>query len=172
MLRNPFDEEFKNLAHRFAALLRTITETIDKYGLKKSHLHKHQVDVQRFLRWAYSRELSSDVAIRFQMRLKKNEGKLFTFLDHDGVPWNNTNAEHAIKKFARYRRFADGRFTEATINDYLVMLSISQTCEYKGLRFLDFLLSKERNIGLCTVCPKRRSGDSLMCSRDQEFGLG
>jgi hypothetical protein len=69
-------------------------------------------------------------------------GKLFTFLDHDGVPWNNNNAEHAIKCFARHRRFADGRFTEASIKDYLVILSVYQTCEYRGINFLDFLRGK------------------------------
>ena len=147
LLRNPFDEQFKNLTQRFAALLRTITETIDRYGLKKKHLHKHQVDVQRFFSWLYSMAFSSDVAIKLQTRLRKNEAKLFTFLDHDGVPWNNTNAEHAIKSFARYRRFADGRFTEATIKDYLMMLSVYQTCEYQGVRFLDFMLSKQKDIG-------------------------
>jgi len=147
LLRNPFDEQFKNLTQRFAALLRTITETIDRYGLKKKHLHKHQVDVQRFFSWLYSMDFSSDVAIKLQTRLRKNEAKLFIFLDHDGVPWNNTNAEHAIKSFARYRRFADGRFTEATIKDYLMMLSVYQTCEYQGVRFLDFLLSKQKDIG-------------------------
>ena len=64
---------------------------------------------------------------------------MFTFLDHDGIPWNNCNAEHAIKCFARHRQFADGRFTEVSINDYLVILSVYQSCEYQGVNFLDFL---------------------------------
>ena len=148
LLRNPFDEQFKDLGQRFAALLKIIIETIDKYGLKKLHLHKHKSDVQRFFKWLYSTEFVSEVSIKLRARLKKNEGKLFTFLDHDGVPWNNINAEHAIKCFARYRRFADGRFTEATIKEYLVMLSVYQSCEYQGVRFLDFLLSKQRDIGM------------------------
>jgi len=42
----------------------------------------------------------------------KYGSRLFTFLDYDGVPWNNNNAEHAIKGFGEDRRFADGRFTE------------------------------------------------------------
>jgi hypothetical protein len=45
---------------------------------------------------------------------------MFTFLDHDGVPWNNTNAEHAIKRFAKHRRNADGKFTEGSLSEYLV----------------------------------------------------
>src|SRR5262249_18494956 len=84
----------------------------------------------------------SEVARGYQSRLEKYRGKLFTFLDHDGVPWNNNNAEHAIKCFARHRQFADGRFTEASINDYLVILSVYQSCEYQGVNFLDFLRGK------------------------------
>ena len=36
-------------------------------------------------------------------RLLKWQNKLFTFIRHDSVPWNNNNAENAIKQFAYYR---------------------------------------------------------------------
>ena len=39
---NPYDEEFKTLAGEFGKLLRSIVDTIDRYGLKKRHLHKHK----------------------------------------------------------------------------------------------------------------------------------
>ena len=76
----------------------------------------------------------------------KYQSKLFTFLEHDGVPWNNNNAEHAVKYFAKYRRLTNGRVTESGLQNYLVLLSIYQTCRYKEIRFLDFLLSKARDI--------------------------
>src|SRR5712691_1224094 len=79
-------------------------------------------------------------------RILKYQSKLFTFLDHDGVPWNNNNAEHAVKYFAKYRRLTNGRVTESGLKDYLVLLSIYQTCRYREIRFLDFLLSKARDI--------------------------
>src|SRR5262249_14736692 len=91
---------------------------------------------------ACSDEGRSEVARGYRRRLGKYRGKLFAFLDHDGVPWNNNNAEHAIKCFAKYREFADGRFTEASLNDYLVILSVYQSCEYQGIDFLDFLRGK------------------------------
>jgi Transposase IS66 family len=88
----------------------------------------------------------SEVVCRLKKRMRKYGGKLFTFLDYDGVPWNNNNAEHAVKHFAKYRRVANGRFTEAGLRDYLKLLSIYQTCRYKAVSFLGFLLSKERDI--------------------------
>jgi len=69
-------------------------------------------------------------------RLLKYQDKLFTFLVHDGVPWNNNNAEHAITQFAYYRELANGQMSEEGLNEYLVLLSVYQTCKYKGVPFL------------------------------------
>jgi hypothetical protein len=71
---------------------------------------------------------------------------LFTFLRYDGVPWNNNNAEHAVKKFAAYRETADALFTESGLNHYLVLLSVFLSCKYKGVSFLKFLLSGQTDI--------------------------
>jgi hypothetical protein len=90
---------------------------------------------------------SSSAAQKYQKRFEKNGEKLFTFLDYDGVPWNNNNAEHAIKAFAKHRRISGGRFTEGSIREYLIMLSILQTCEYNNVDVLRFLLLRERTIG-------------------------
>ena len=63
------------------------------------------------------------------------------------MPWNNNNAEHAVKKlFARLRDVIDGTTTERGIRDYLILLSICQTCAYREIDFFEFLRSKERKI--------------------------
>jgi hypothetical protein len=56
------------------------------------------------------------------------------------------NAENAIKQFAYYREDRTGTMKEAGLNDYLVLLSIFQTCRYGGINFLKFLLSRKRDI--------------------------
>jgi hypothetical protein len=71
----------------------------------------------------------------------KYQNKLFTFLDHDGVPWNNNNAEVAVKVFASRRTIMRASFTAKGIQDYLVFLSIYQTCRNKNVSFLRFLRS-------------------------------
>jgi hypothetical protein len=86
------------------------------------------------------------MANAYQARLTRNEGKLFTFLDHDGVPWNNNPAEHAVKAFAYFRRTTDGLMGEEGLSDYLVLLSVQQTCKYRGVSFLEFLLSQEEDV--------------------------
>ena len=81
---------------------------------------------------------------------------LFTFLKHDRVPWNNNNAEHAIKAFARLRKTIAGSSTVSGLADYLVLLSVCQTCKYKDVDFLDFLRSKERDIHAFAESGRRR----------------
>ena len=68
---NPYDEEFKALAAEFAKLLRSIVDTIDKYGLKKRHLHKHKAEVDRFFRDLASRVYRSELADGYQKRFPR-----------------------------------------------------------------------------------------------------
>ena len=146
LCKQPFNEEMKTIARKFADLLRPIIETVDRFGLKARHLRKHWRAVDRFYKDVIQRKYGTEVAVGYQRRFEKGRDCLFTFLDHDGVPWNNNNAEHAIKAFARLRNVIGGTSTLKGLHEYLILLSISETCKNKGVRFLDFLLSQESDI--------------------------
>ncbi len=141
LLKNPFDLEFENLVYHFGQMLRNIIETINQYGLKKRFLKKHQRKVDGFYNHFVMREYETDLTIRYQKRFKKYRSQLFTFLQYDSIPWNNNNAESAIKPFAKYRVAASGMATQKGLKDYLLLLSIHQTCRYRGISFWDFLRS-------------------------------
>jgi hypothetical protein len=143
---NPYDEELKGIVQAFATIMRPIIETVDRYGLSKSRLQRHKSAAVRFVEKCGAHRVSSEVVAKYQKRIDKYGYRLFTFLDYDCVPWHNNNAEHAIKAFARYRRFADGRFTKKSVSEYLTILSVFQTCEYRDLNVLDFLLSGETSL--------------------------
>jgi hypothetical protein len=146
LLADPFDEELKKLGTRFGHLLQGIVATVDRFGLRARYLRGHKPEVSRFFEAIVPEELDSEVVRKLKKRMMKYREKLFTFLDRDGVPWNNNNAEHAIKHFAKYRRLVNGRVTEEGLKDYLKLLSVYETCRYKAIGFLEFLLSMERNI--------------------------
>ena len=146
ILKNPFDEEMKSIVLGFASLLKPMVETIDRHGLKKYFLRKHLVEVNRFYRYLDDSYFKSEVASRIKQRFSRNRDTLFTFLRHDGVPWNNNNAEHAVKAFAGLRDVLSGLMTKSSLDEYLTLLSVAQTCEYQGLDFLDFLRSEETDI--------------------------
>src|SRR6266404_5896690 len=113
-------------------------------------MQKHAREVARFFRGLSNQTFRSEPAEAMQKRLMKHQDKLFTFINHDDVPWNNNNAENAIKRFARYRDKAGARLTKAGLCDFLVLLSVGHTCRYKEVSFLKFLLSRERDVdGFC-----------------------
>jgi hypothetical protein len=146
VLKHPYDEELKRLGLAFAVLLKAMVETVDRFGLKSRFLRRHLSAVDRFYRQIADVPLQSEIAIKLKERLEKNRDKLFTFLMFDGVPWNNNNAEHAVKPFAALRQIIEGITSEKGIRDYLVLLSICETCKYMGLDFLDFVRSGEKDL--------------------------
>ena len=146
LLNNQLNAEYRNIVIQFGKLLRNIVRTIDKYGLKKKHLNKHKNDVEKFYLQIIYEDYETELAISWQKRFKRNKGKLFTFLNYDDIPWNNNNSENAIKPFAKFRSRAKGLLRKQGVQDFLVLLSINQTCKYRGINFLDFLKSGEKSI--------------------------
>lgn len=156
ILDRPFDEELKRIVMAFAAILKPMIETVDRYGLKKYFLRKHLKHVEHFYRQIDEIDTHSEAALKCKDRFQKNRGKLFTFLEHDGIPWNNNNAEHAIKAFAAIREGIEGSSTAKGLDDYLILLSVCQTCKYMGVDFLDFLRSGEKDIHAFAESQQRR----------------
>ncbi|MBI2949639.1 MAG: IS66 family transposase, partial [Verrucomicrobia bacterium] len=146
VLDRPFDEELKRIVVGFAEILKAMVETVDRHGLKKHFLRKHLKSVERFYRQSVRADVQSEAALRCKERFEKHRDRLFTFLEHDGIPWNNNNAEHAIKAFAALRDVMSGSSTQRGVEDYLILLSICQTCKYMGVDFLDFLRSGEKDL--------------------------
>jgi Transposase IS66 family len=101
--------------------------------------------------------LQKQADARFKSRFEKYGERLFTFLDYDGVPWNNNNAENALKLVASRRRLFGTLVSEAGLKDYLVFLSIYQTLRRKGMSLLRFLLSGETDLENFVASYRRRS---------------
>lgn len=156
ILNNPFDEEMKSIAKWFAGLLKPMIHTIDTRGLKKYYLKKYIVKVDQFYGFLDKSDLKSEASLKCKQRFEKNRDKLFTFLRYDGVPWNNNNAEHAIKSFARLRNVISGLSSKKGVEEYLALLTVAATCEYQGLDFLDFLRSGDKDIQAFAEREKRR----------------
>src|SRR3954453_1005325 len=155
LLSNPYDEELRSITSPFGTLLRAVIETVDRHGLRRRALQHHKKDVDGFFDGLAGHSFASEAAEALRERMLKYRDELFTFIDQDGVPWNNNNAENAIKRFAYYREVTRGMLREEGLSDYLVLLSIFQTCRYKGVSFLKFLVSGLRDID--SFCEGKRS---------------
>jgi predicted RecB family nuclease len=143
--RNPFDDELKEIARRFGALLRGIVETIDTYGLKARYLGKHRRSAAAFIEHVVAMKCATEVGQALRKRIEKNRDKLFTFLDYDGVPWNNNNAEHGVRAFTRLRNVISTSTPKGT-REYATLLSIQQTLRCRGINFLEFVRSGRMEI--------------------------
>ena len=121
-------------------------EAVQKYGLKKRNLHKFRKDVDRFYRKVITDErYRSEITIKYQKRFLRYRESLFTFLEQDGIPWENNTAERALRHFVRQQVISQ-KFHESTVHDYLRLLSIRQTCRFRGKSFFRFLFSGEKDI--------------------------
>jgi hypothetical protein len=103
ILDNPFDQELQTITAPFSALLRSIVTTVDEHGLTRRYLEPHSRAVELFFEHITGKVYESDASKALKERLLKNRGRLFTFLHHDGVSWNNSLAENAIKRISNYR---------------------------------------------------------------------
>lgn len=139
LLKNPFNDELTFIASRFGVLLREIVGTIDRYGLKRFNLGKHKRSAEKFFTEVAEIQCSTEVGASLKKRIGKNQDKLFKFLDYDGVPWNNNNAEHAVRYFTRLRNVMVTSTPKGTA-DYCILLSLQQTLRLRGVGFLDFLV--------------------------------
>jgi predicted RecB family nuclease len=167
LLKHPYDDALKRVVGDFAGLLKSIVETVERHGLKKRFLGKHRVLVNRFYKHLDGRLDTSEATRKLVDRLQRNRNKMFTFLDFDDVFWNNNNAEHAIKAFASLRRVIEGKSTEKGLSDFLILLSVCETCKYKNVEFLDFLRSGSNNIDDFAISQKK----GHLRARQERFGF-
>jgi hypothetical protein len=128
-------------------------------------LRKHQLDVDRFYRAIAKLECKSEEATKCRHRFVRNRSRLFAFLSHDGIPWHNNNAEHAIKAFSKLRDMTRGSFTERSIEKEMILLSICQTCKYSNVDFFEFLRSGDSDI--YAFAENSRGRRRLPARRDQ-----
>ncbi len=158
LMAHPFDGELKAIVVAFSELLEPIITTIERRGLKRRFLSKYGISTRKFLRQLACMPLTTEAARKCRQRIQANQDELFTFLKHDNVPWHNNRAEHAIKAVARLRNVVAGLSTEKGFAEYLILLSICQSCKYMGVDFLDFLLSGAKDIQAFAECqrPRRR----------------
>jgi len=77
---------------------------------------------------------------------------------------------HAIKSFVMLRKAIGASSTEAGICDYLVSLSILETCKNKGVSFLGFLRSGETDIDGHIAAQSRQEWNRRMARITSSYG--
>ena len=81
-------------------------------------------------------------AVRISKELRKRLDMLFTFMDHEGVPWHNNDAERAIRQGVLHRKISGGRRTWTGAEVFEVILSTYETAKKRGERFIEMVRKK------------------------------
>lgn len=141
---HPFDKEYEEFVLQIRNLILPIMEAVQRFGLKKRYLRKFMKQVNEFYaRVIIDKDYKSDLVCTYQKRFVRYRDSLFTFLEQDGIPWNNNAAERAIRPFAIQREVSKSPFHESVLRNYLVLLGIRQTCRFQNKSFFKFLFSEE-----------------------------
>jgi hypothetical protein len=146
LIRSPFNHEIKTITKYFSTLMQNIVRTIDERGFATKFLSKHISEADIFLKDLKQRDFKSEIAIKYQKRFHRYEDKLFTFLHHDNLSWNNNTVEFAIKQLALHSNDNQKNFLSSRIDDYLISMSLYISCKYHDISFLKFLMSGDKEI--------------------------
>ncbi len=74
---------------------------------------------------------------RLLKRLRREKGMLFTFLEEQGVDWNNNAAERALRPSVVIRKITYGNQSEEGAHAHAVLMSVKETCGLRGENFFD-----------------------------------
>jgi predicted RecB family nuclease len=144
--RVPFNTEFEYFVLEVRNLIIPIMETIQIYGLRKLKMSKFKRNVDVFYeKMIMNKNYKSDITITYQKRFIRYRESLFTFLEHNGIPWHNNTAETALRHLTIQENISR-TFYEGVTPHYLRLLGIRQTCRFQGKSFFKFLFSGETDL--------------------------
>jgi transposase len=77
---------------------------------------------------------------RLLKRLRRERGMLFTFLEEDGIEWNNNAAERALRSSVVIRKITYGSQSDEGAHAHAVLMSIKETCGLRKENFFDYTM--------------------------------
>ncbi|MBI2938520.1 MAG: IS66 family transposase [Thaumarchaeota archaeon] len=89
---------------------------------------------------SYSSCVDERNCTRFFKRLRRERGMLFTFLDEEGVDWNNNAAERALRSSVVIRKITYGNQSDEGARTHAVLMSIRETCGLRKKNFFNYAM--------------------------------
>jgi transposase len=136
-------EKFLDFVDGIRAILKKAIEYTEKkpppsIKERKNARKNFQEDMKALL----DNEWKDKDIVRISKELRKRLNMLFTFVEKEGVPWHNNNAECAIRKGVLARKISGGRRTWKGAEIFQILLSISETAKKRGENFIQLIEKK------------------------------
>jgi transposase len=87
------------------------------------------------LKWPNPDDVLKDII----KKVKRQQPRILTFVEHDGVPCHNNFAEYLIRIGVLKRKISGGSLSSEGANAYAILLSIYVTCKLRGISFPKFM---------------------------------
>jgi len=101
-------------------------------SLENKELESKRAEFQLRLSAIISKSWNDDHVLRLMKRLRRHENELFTFLDHDGVPFDNNHAERSIRPAVILRKNSYGNRRKQGSDCQDVLMSIFRSLRQRG----------------------------------------
>ena len=135
-----FDDGVRSILRRAVEFSRREPSPSPEERIEASERFREEMRAHLDMRW------KDKDATRIAKELRKRLDMLFTFVEIEGVPWHNNDAERPIRRGVLARKISGGRRTWTGAEVYQILLSVSQTSRMRGENFI--ALVKERLGGL------------------------
>lgn len=135
-------EEFLEFANGIRSILKRAIEYLKKPPPSVKERRNARLHFQNEMKEFLSREWNDSDAIRISKELLKRLNMLFTFVEVEGVPWHNNDAERAIRKGVLARKISGGRRSWTGAEVYQVLLSVSETSKKRNENFMEVVQKK------------------------------
>ncbi len=134
-------QEFFPFAKRLRRILRDSIRVGEKVTLHEERLRAKARLESRVDALLASYSLSSEKnCARFVKRLRRESDMLFTFLEEDGVEWNNNATERALRSSVVIRKITYGNQSDEGAAAHAVLMSLRETCNLRKENFFDYAM--------------------------------
>ncbi len=104
----------------------------DVFQRRLLRLHKR---LEKLLQWKNPNEVLATIIDK----VKRQQPRILTFVEHEGVPSDNNYAERLIRIGVLKRKVSGGSMSAEGANAYAILLSIYVTCRLRNIPFRKFL---------------------------------
>ncbi len=133
-------EKYKSTAHDWPAFAKTLRRLLGdairlwrrRAELSAETYASRRERVRQRLQALIATAWQNGEARRLIKRLRRHQHDLFTFLDHEGVPFDNNHAERAIRPAVIIRKNSYGNRSQAGADAQGVLMSIFRTLKQRG----------------------------------------
>ena len=101
----------------------------------KRRLKRLKVRLDELLQWPNPDNILQEIIDK----IKRQQPRILTFVEHPGVPFHNNFAEYLIRIGVLKRKISGGSVSAEGAESYAILLSIYTTCKLRGISFPKYM---------------------------------